>query len=146
MSSNVNTSLVIRVLAEGGAVNIHADTSGPTVQFYTKSSGGGLLAEIEGYDDHDDTESQPHESPRTPNLRDLMPPEMALLYPEDINPTYLPQLRTWYTWAVRQLPEHIKQDFLQEANARWSEALQLSDSSTLAGSSLRKNSGRLFDA
>jgi hypothetical protein len=142
-SNSEDASLVIRVLAEGGAVNIHADTSGPTVQFYTKSSGGGLMAEIEGITEAD---LQPNESARAANLADLMESEMALLYPENIHPTYLPQLRAWYTSAVRQLPSHFDEDFLQDAKTRWSEALQIEESSTPSGSSRRRNSGRLFDA
>ena len=142
-SNNEDASLVIRVLAEGGAVNIHADTSGPQVLFYTKSSGGGLMAEIE---DIPEADLKPNESARAANLADLMESEMALLYPEHIHPTYLPQLRAWYTSAVRQLPSHFDEDFLQDAKTRWSEALQIEESSTPSGSSRRRNSGRLFDA
>lgn len=142
-SSNEDASLVIRVLAEGGAVNIHADTSGPTVQFYTKSSGGDdFLAEMEGYDD---TESQPRESKRVANLSDLMEPELALLYPKNINPTYLPQLRDWYTWAAPQLPEHFESEFLEQAKFRWSEALQIEEPSTSQFAQVEEHRQHLSD-
>jgi type I restriction enzyme S subunit len=141
-SNSEDASLVIRVLAEGGAVNIHADTSGPTVQFYTKSSGGGLLAEIE---DIPESALKPRESKRVANLSDLMDPELALLHPVDVNETYLPQLRDWYTWAAPQLPEHINQHFLQQAQERWGNALELSDFPGKTAKQRRQNTGRLFD-
>lgn len=141
-SSNEDASLVIRVLAEGGGVNIHADTSGPTVQFYTKSSGGGLLAEIE---DIPEAYLKPRESKRVANLSDLMEPDLALLYPNDVNETYLPQLRDWYTWAAPQLPEHFESEFLEQAKSRWSEALQIEEPST-SQSATKAKRGRLFDA
>jgi hypothetical protein len=141
-SNNADPSLVIRVLAEGGAVNIHADTSGPTVQFYTKSSGGGLLAEIE---DIPESALKPRESKRVANLSDIMDPDLALLHPVDVNETYLPQLRDWYTWAAPQLPDHIKQDFLQRAQERWVNALELSDFPGKVDKQRRPNTGRLFE-
>ena len=101
------------------------------------------MAEIE---DIPEADLKPNESARAANLADLMESEMALLYPENIHPTYLPQLRAWYTSAVRQLPSHFDEDFLQDAKTRWSEALQIEESSTPSGSSRRRNSGRLFDA
>lgn len=141
-SNNEDASLVIRVLAEGGAVNIHADTSGPTVQFYTKSSGGGLLAEI---DDIPEPALKRRESKRVANLSDLMDPDLALLHPVDINETYLPQLRDWYTWAAPQLHEQFENEFLEQAKSRWSEALQIEEPST-SQSATKAKRGRLFDA
>ena len=123
-------------------MNIHADTSGPTVQFYTKSSGGGLMAEIEAIDD---SELKPRESKRVANLSDLMDPELALLHPVDVNQTYLPQLRDWYTWAAPQLPEQFDKDFLQQANARWLEALEISEALGKSAAQ-RRSDGRLFDS
>ena len=142
-SNNADASLVIRVLAEGGAVNIHADTSGPTVQFYTKSSGGGLLAEIE---DIPESALKPRESKRVTNLSNLMDPDLALLHPVDVNETYLPQLRNWYTWAAPQLPEHFESEFLEQAKSRWLEALEISAVSGTAAAALRRSDGRLFDS
>jgi type I restriction enzyme S subunit len=142
-SISEDPSLVIRVLAEGGAVNIHADTSGPTVQFYTKSSGGGFLAEIE---DIPESALQPRESKRVATLRDIMEPDLALLYPKDVNETYLPQLRDWYTWAAPQLPEHFESEFLEQAKFRWLEALEISAVSGTAAAALRRSDGRLFDS
>jgi type I restriction enzyme S subunit len=141
-SNDADASLVIRVLAEGGCANIHADTSGPVVQFYTKSSGGGLLAEIE---DIPESALQPRESQRVATLRDIMEPDLALLHPVDVNETYLPQLRDWYTWAAPQLPEHIKQDFLQRAQERWVNALELSDFPGKVDKQRRPKTGRLFE-
>ena len=112
------------------------------VQFYTKSSGGFRLAEITGIDEAD---LKHRESNRVANLSDLMDPDLALLYRENVNPTCLFQLRNWYTWAAPQPPEDIKQDFLHQTKTRWSEALQIDESSTSnAVKDIKK--GRMFDA
>ena len=112
------------------------------VQFYTKSSGGGLMAEIEAIDD---SELKPRESKRVANLSDLMDPDLALQHPVDVKQTYLPQLRDWYNWAAPQLPEQFDKDFLQQANARWLEALEISEALGKSAAQQRSD-GRLFDS
>jgi hypothetical protein len=70
---------------------------------------------------------------------------MALLHPVDVNESYLPQLRNWYTWAAPQLPEQFENEFLEQAKFRWSEALQIEEPST-SQSATKAKRGRLFDA
>lgn len=111
--------LVVRILSEGGAVSVFAESKDSKVLFYMQSDSSKMF-------DDEDVCLPSSESGRFSSLQDLLKPGFALLSPREVNPAFVAQLREWHLWALAQLADE-SESVRERSASRWQRELDRSE-------------------